>query len=732
MNTPFRWNDTACPLAARVDSLLGRMTLAEKLGQLICLNAQDDLEKRVLEEQLGTLCHVTVDRVPLALEMQERTRLRIPLLLGIDAIHGHCFHAGATVFPTQLALSSSWNPALLREVARVTAREMVATGIRWTYSPVLCLARDLRWGRTGETFGEDPFLLGELGAAMIEGYQGDDLAAPDSVAACPKHYTAYPAGEGGRDAAEARVSRRELLSTYLPPFERAVHAGAATMMTAYHAIDGVPCVVNPWLLTDVLRRQWQWDGVSITDWHNVGQLLTYRPLCSDLREAALLALNAGEDILNGTDGLLAPLRELVESGRLDERVIDQACRRVLRLKFRLGLFDRPRTFDPERTRSVIACPEHRQAAAEAASQSIVLLKNAGVLPLSAGLRRLAVVGPNRDDVAAQLGDWSVFPKCAGVERPHPPGHIGTILDGLRARCGAACEVRDAQGADLRDPATADLPAAVELARWAEAVVAVVGDGPHYFGEGRDRANLDLTGGQQALLEALRATGKPLIVVLVNSKPLSIPWVAEHADAIVEAWNPGMAGGAAVAAILFGDVNPCGKLTISFPHHVGQQPVYYNQLPGWHTWHTVKDAYVDLPAEPLFAFGFGLSYTTYAYSGLQLETPVLREGETLRVSVEVTNTGARRGIEIVQLYIRDRIASVTTPVKALQAFARVELAPGETRRVTLDVPFERLALVDAALRRLVEPGEFEVMVGPSSRDRDLMKAAFRVPLGVASP
>ncbi len=717
--------DPSKPVAERTEDLIGRMTLDEKLGQMLSLSAQEDMAKWVTEKHVGCFCHVTIDRVPQAYELQERTRLRIPLLLGIDAVHGHCYHAGATVFPTQLALSSSWNPDLLREVARVTAREMVATGVLTTYSPVLCLARDLRWGRTGETFGEDPFLVGGLGAAMIDGYQGKDLSAPDSVAACAKHYAAYPAGEGGRDAAEAHISHRELLATYLPPFERAANAGAASMMTAYHAIDGVPCSINHWLLTEVLRHQWNWDGVLVTDWNNVGHLMTFQHVCMDIAGASRLSLLAGNDMIMATDGFFETVKGLVAAGAVGVRHIDEACRRILRLKFRLGLFDQRRTLDINRAQAVVGAPPHRRQAYDAALESIVLLQNNGALPLAAGLKRIAVIGPNRDDTTMQLGDWSFFPQPDGQKRLHPRENIRTILDGIRARAGDGCEVRDAQGCDPIAPSTADLPAAVELARWAEAVIAVVGDCPHFFGEGRDRANLDLAGGQPALLAALQATGKPLLVVLLNSKPPSIPWVAKNADAIVEAWNPGMAGGDAVAAILFGDANPCGKLTISFPHHVGQQPVCYNQLPGWHTWHTVANAYVDLPAEPLFAFGFGLSYTRYAYSHLRLESPTLRPGATLRVNVDVTNIGGRGGIEVVQLYLRDVVASVTAPVKELKAFARVSLAAGETRTVTLAVPGERLALVNAGLQRVVEPGEFEVMVGPSSRDQDLLKTTVTV-------
>jgi len=415
--------------------------------------------------------------------------------------------------------------------------------------------------------------------------------------------------------------------------------------------------------------------------------------------------------------------QLVQSGKLDVAHVDEACRRILRLKFKLGLFDHNRYTDLESGADVIGCAAHRQVALEAAYQSIVLLKNQGdLLPLGDDLKRIAVIGPNADDVKAQLGDWVSWSGQLGEAEveARPRESIVTVLDGIRRRVGTTCRVAYVKGCDVLDPSTTGVTEAAELARGADVAVVVVGDNLALTGEGHDRANLDLTGGQRRLLEAVHATGTPMVVVLINGKPLSIPWVAEHAHAILEAWNPGLEGGTAIAGVLFGDRNPSGKLTISFPHHVGQQPVYYNQIPGWHAEH-----YADMPKDPLFAFGYGLSYTRFAISNLRIRKRELAAGETLRVEVDVENTGKRAGTEVVQLYVNDVYSSVTTPVKELKGFQRVDLKPGEKKTVRIEVPYERLALVNRDLETIVEPGEFEVMVGSSSRDQDLLKSTFAV-------
>jgi beta-glucosidase len=595
--------------------------------------------------------------------------------------------------------------------------------VHWTFSPVLGTARDLRWGRIDETFGEDPTLIGVLGSALIRGYQGADLADPHTILACAKHYVGYSGTQGGRDAAEADLSKRNMLSLFLLPFRDAVEAGCATFMAGYHAIDGVPCSADPWLLRDVLKEEWGFEGFVVSDWNNVGYMHTLQNVCATMGEAVQLAVEAGNDMSMSTPEFAETAVELVRSGKLDAAHIDEACRRILRLKFKLGLFDQNRYADLEGGAAVIGCAEHRQVALESATQSIVLLKNQDhLLPLSDDLRRIAVIGPNADDVKAQLGDWVSW--SGQLEEsdvaPRPRESIVTVLDGIRKRAGATCRVDYAKGCDVLDPSTEDIAAAAQLAREADVAIVVVGDNLALNGEGRDRANLDLTGGQPQLLEAVHATGTPMVVVLINGKPLSIPWAAEHAPAILEAWNPGIEGGTAIAGILFGDRTPSGKLTVSFPHHVGQQPVYYNQIPGWH-----GGQYVDMPTQPLFAFGYGLSYTSFAYSNLKVHTKTLAAGETVRVAVDVENTGEREGTEVVQLYVNDVYSSVTTPVKELKAFQRVDLEPGEKKTVSLEIPYGRLALVNRNLEAVVEPGEFEVMVGSSSRGEDLLKDTFEV-------
>jgi beta-glucosidase len=699
------------------------MTVEEKVGQMCQMDGRRDPEKWVREKHFGSLLHVLGEASQELQKVAEQTRLGIPILFGIDAIHGHAFCPTATVFPTQLGLSCSWNPDLVEEIGRITALEASYTGMHWTFSPVLGTARDLRWGRIDETFGEDPYLVGVLGAALIRGYQGHDLADPHTILACAKHYAGYPGTRGGRDASEADITQRNMLSTFLPPFREAALAGCATFMTAYQSIDGVPCTANRWLLWDVLKEDWGFEGFVVTDWDNVGRMHTEQRVYATMKEAVRAAAESGNDMIMTTPVFYDLAVELVREGKLDIAHIDEACRRVLRLKFRLGLFDENRYVALEEGRQVIGCAAHRKAALESAYQSIVLLKNEGdLLPLSANLQRIAVIGPNADDVRAQLGDWVSWSGQLGEHAgARARESVVTVLDGIRARVGPGCQVSYAMGCDVLDPDTEDIDSATQLAKQVDVVIVVVGDNLSLNGETHDRANLDLSGGQQDLLEALRSTGTPMVVVLINGKPLSIPWIARHVPAVVEAWNPGLEGGTAVAGVLFGDRNPSGRLTLSFPHHVGQQPVYYDQIPGWHG----DQKYVDMPREPLYAFGYGLSYTTFVYADLRLKAKVLARGEPIRASVDVKNTGSRAGSETVQLYINDVYSSVTTPAKELKAFVRVDLSPGERRTVVLEVPYEALALVNCDLERVVEPGEFEVMVGSSSRDQDLLKVTVEV-------
>lgn len=724
------YKNPSCTPAERTQDLLSRMTIEEKIGQLCQVDGRFDPETWILKKHIGSLLHVT-GQEPIRLQkLASETRLGIPILFGIDAIHGHAFQSGATIFPSQLAMASSWNPVLLERAASVTAAEVILTGMHWTFSPVLCLARDLRWGRVDETFGEDPYLTGILAAAMIRGYQGKELSDPYSILACAKHFAAYGETQGGRDSAEADVSERKLRSIFLPPFKEALDAGCATFMAGYNAIDGVPCSANDWLLNELLKKEWGFEGFVVTDWDNTTSLYKTQKVAPTLEKACEIVMNCGNDMIMSTPEFYDIALKLVKSGAIKMELVDEACRRILELKFKLGLFDEKRFPDSNKAASVIGCKEHRKAAFETALQSMVLLKNNNVLPLSESIKKIALIGPCCDDVQAQIGDWAFGARDLNrVDVPtldyHPEYDISpivTILKGIKKRAGSSVEVLYDKGCDIQDEDIHSIERATEIAKEADIVIAVVGDTITLNGEARDRTELNLTGAQQKLLEALKETRKPLIVVLVNGKPLTIPWIEANADAILEAWNPGMEGGNAVASILFGDCNPCGKLSISFPCHVGQLPVYYNQLPGWH-----GGRYVEMTAEPLFAFGYGLSYTYYEYSGLELSSTELRETDELKVSVDVQNLGDREGTEIVQLYVNDIYSSVTTPVKELIGFAHVTLKPGEKKRVEITIPVASLALIDRSCRKVVEPGEFEIMIGPSSRDEDLLKAVVKVVL-----
>jgi len=709
------YQDSSRKVSERVEDLLSRMTVEEKIGQMCQAPADKPGAEDALAKGFGSFLTVYGEKAAKLQETALKSRLGIPLIFGIDAIHGHNFYFGATVFPTQLGLSSSWNPALMETVGRVTAKEMAVTGVHWTFSPVLCIARDLRWGRIDETFGEDAYLIGELACGMIRGYQGHSWSDENAVLACAKHYAGYSEGEGARDASEAWHTERRMRLTFLPAFEAAARGACATFMVAYEAIDGTPCSANPWLLKTVLRDEWGFRGFAVTDWNNVGYMVSLQHTAATIADAAKIAIEAGNDMIMNTAAFFEAGVALVKEGKVDVALVDEAVRRILTFKFELGLFDGKRRGDKSKEREVIATQEHRAASLEAAYQSIVLLTNRdSALPIGKAPKRIAAIGPNADDVKAQLGDWV-------HNDGQPRENVVTILDGIRKRAGKGCEVVYARGCDTIDPSTEGIAEAADAAAKADVAIVVVGDTVAYTGEGRDRANLDLSGGQQRLVEAVRAAAKKMVVVLVNSKPLSIPWLVEHADAIIEAWNPGMEGGTAVAGIIFGDRAPSGKLTISFPYHVGQQPVYYNQMPGWHS----NAKYVDMPKEPLFAFGYGLSYTTFAYSNLRVADARLKSGQPLCVSVDVTNTGKRAGTEIAQLYVQDLVTSATMPVKELKGFERFDLAAGEKRTLSYEVPYDRLAIVDRDAKRVVEPGEFEVMVGGSSRDEDLLKVKFEV-------
>ncbi|MFB7249181.1 glycoside hydrolase family 3 N-terminal domain-containing protein [Microbacterium sp. NPDC056234] len=725
--------DPSLPVADRVADLLGRMTLEEKVGQMLQLDARDDLDDHILRRNVGSILHTSPERIIRARELTLETRLGIPLLVGEDCIHGHSFWPGATIYPTQLGMAASWDAELVEKVARATAVEVAATGIHWTFSPVLCIARDLRWGRVNETFGEDPFLIGELASAMVRGYQGEGLDDPTAILATAKHFAGYSETQGGRDASEADISPRKLRSWFLPPFERVAREGCRTFMLGYQSTDGVPITVNDWLLSDVLRGEWGYTGTLITDWDNVGRMVWEQRVQPDYTHAAAAAVRAGNDMVMNTPDFFEGALDAVAKGLLSEDAFDAAVARILTLKFELGLFEDPRLPDGD-VSAVVGSAAHADLNLEVARRSIVLLENDGTLPLSAAAPlRVGVVGPLADDAQTQLGDWAGGSGQAGWLDGQPREMITTVLDGLRAVDGWS--VSAVSGGDIITydneaealnpvpwerafvPAAPDpvqIAEATALAAESDVVVAVVGDRIELHGEGRSTATLELIGAQIALLDAVIAAGKPVVVVLLASKPLVLPASVSQASAVIWAANPGMQGGRALAELITGAIEPSGRLPISFARHAGQQPTYYNQIRGQH-----GDRYADLTQAPAWAFGDGLSYTTVEYSDLS----VVVEGAVVVADVTVANTGDRPVRETVQAYVRDEVASVSWADRELKAYRQIDLAPGQSSRVRIELPVADCTIVDAAGTRIVEAGEFSLLVGPSSREETLLSASF---------
>jgi beta-glucosidase len=707
-----------------VDDLLARMTLEEKLGQLtqwrgewsdtgprVPAGSEDEIRKGVIGSFLGVYgadYTRSLQRVAV-----EESRLGIPLLFAHDVIHGF-----RTIFPVPLAEASSWNVEAIERAARISAIEATTHGLHWTYAPMIDIARDPRWGRVVEGSGEDAHLGSVLATARVRGFQGGDLALPDTMIATPKHFVAYGAAEGGRDYNVADISERTLWEVYMPPFEAAVRAGAGSVMAAFNEIAGIPMHAHRRLLTDVLRGQWGFGGILVSDYTGVMELMPHGVAAAPV-EAGILALRSGVDVDMVSNIYLEHLPGAVRAGSLAEHEVDQAVRRVLRKKVELGLFEDPyRYCDAERERAATLAPEHLAAARELARESIVLLRNeGGALPLSKNLSRLAVIGALADSARDPLGSW------AAAGRPED---AVTVLEGIRRAVGSGTEVVYARGAPVREPDTGGFDEAVAAARSADAVVLVLGEDQEMSAEANNRTSLELPGAQLELAQRVHAEGKPLVVVLMNGRPLSIPWLAEHVPAIVEAWYLGVQMGPALADVLFGDVSPSGKLPVTFPRTVGQVPIYYNHKntgrpPDPDNKYTSK--YLDVEWTPLFPFGHGLSYTTFEYEAPRLGAATIGLGDSLEVSVTVTNTGERSGAEVVQLYLRDDVASVTRPVIELRGFEKVRLDPGEARTVSFRLEPDDLALYDVEMRRVVEPGTFTVFVGGSSAVT--LQSQFRV-------
>lgn len=763
----------ALPIAQRVSDLLGRMTLEEKVGQMMQLDARTgELDELIVKRHVGSILHTSPDNLVRAAQIvRNETRLGIPLLVGDDCIHGYSFWPGATIFPSQLGMACSWDARKVEEAARVTAEEVACTGVHWTFSPVLCIGRDTRWGRIDETFGEDPVLIGELASAMVKGYQkhaqAGDAFDEDAILACAKHFAGYSYTQGGRDASEADLTKRALESWFLPPFERVAKEGCATFMLGYEAIDGTPVTFNKWLLSDKLRGEWDYRGTLVTDWDNVGRAVWEQHIKPDYETASADAVKAGNDLIMTTPGFYEGAIDAVNSGMLDESLIDDAVARLLTLKFQLGLFENPRLPDRERISATIGTDAHMQANLELARESVVLLRNNGVLPLSITdaemPRRIAVVGPLADDAQNQLGDWAGNSgQVPWMPEGQPLEMVTTVLDGVRELAPEGCDIVAARGAnvvelvpdpegelfpdgqprpDIAVAAPLDealLDEAEVVARSADAVIAVVGDVVQLTGETCSTATLELLGGQNQLLERMvsvaRETHKPLVVVLISSKPQVLPpcvigtngvivdeSATEGLGAFLWAANPGMQGGRAIAEIIFGMTEPSGRLPITFPRHAGQLPVFYNEIRGQH-----GDRYADLTQDPAFAFGEGLSYTTFAYGEPRITNgSEFTAHDVVHVEIDLTNTGARAGTEIVQLYISDIVTSYTWADKELKDFRRVTLEPGETARVAFDLLVSACTIVNGDAERIVEPGEFKVLIGHSSRYSDLHTTIFNV-------
>lgn len=752
------YQDKKYPITERVEHLLGLMTTEEKVGQLLQpfgwhtyenrdgkITLNESFKQQVQQGGIGSLygvlradpwTGVTLDNGLSAREgaeavnliqrfAVEESRLGIPILIGEECSHGHMAIDG-TVFPVPLSLGSTWNVGLYREMCRAVARETRAQGGAVTYSPVLDVVRDPRWGRTEECFGEDPFLIGEYAAASVQGLQGEGLECEDSVAATLKHFAGYGSSEGGRNAGPVHMGWRELLEVDLYPFRKGVEAGAASIMPAYNEIDGVPCTVNTELLDGILRQNWGFDGLVITDCGAIDMLASGHDVAEDGLDAAAQAIRAGIDMEMSGEMFGSHLADAVHQGHLEMDVLDLAVRRVLTLKFKLGLFENPYV-DPERAEKVIGSPEHVKLARQLAAEGVILLKNeAGALPLSKDAGRIAVIGPNADQGYNQLGDYT---------SPQERAKVITVLQGIRTKLNAEQDrVLYAPGCRIRGDAKEGFEHALNCAAQSDTVIMVVGgSSARDFGEGTidlktgaskvsgnawsdmdcgegiDRMTLGLSGVQLELLQEIQKLGKRLIVVYINGRPIVEPWVDEHADAILEAWYPGQEGGHALADILFGDVNPSGRLTISVPKHAGQLPVYYNGK------RTRGKRYLEEDSKARYPFGYGLSYTTFTYDALKLSAARITAGESVTASVEVTNTGSCAGSEVVQLYITDAVSTVTRPAKELKGFAKIALEAGETKTVSFNIGAEQLQHIGRDLKPVAEPGLFRIGVGRHSED-----------------
>lgn len=698
---------------AKITDLISKMTIDEKIGQLVQLVGGWKANKDYIRAgKIGSyLLGAGDSALQKANELQkiavEETRLGIPLLFANDIIHG--YH---TIFPIPLAEASSWNPDLVKEACGIAAFEAAANGTHWTYAPMVDIARDPRWGRIMEGSGEDPFLGSVFAKVRVEGFQGNDIRDKTKIAACAKHYVAYGEAEAGKDYNTVDISERTLREIFLPPFHAAVNSGAASIMSAFNDLNGVPTSGNHFTLTEILRNEWQWDGVVISDYNSIGELIKHR-FAADKKEAALKGLTAGVDIDmvgDSSDGnAYSPhLADLLSEGSITEELIDKSVRNVLRMKFRLGLFEAPYT-DSEFYKENNLTKEYKDSIAlQLARESIVLLKNeSNILPLKKSLKKIALIGPLANVKRELHGMW------AGGGRDT---NVVTVLQGLKNNLPKNIEINYVQGCGFNDSDRTRLDEAVETALNSDVAILVVGESRGMSGEAASRSSLNIPGVQEELIKKIYETGTPVVVVLMNGRPLTINWVSENIPAIVEAWYLGDQAGNAIAQVLFGDYNPSGKLPITFPRSVGQIPLYYNhKSTGRPKIESDKytSKYIDSPNRPLYPFSFGLSYTTFAYDNLNITPQSASTSETIDVSVDVSNTGSIAGEEVVQLYIMDEVASVTLPVKQLKGFKKIKLNPGETSKVEFTITPDMLSFYGLEMKKIIEPGKFQVMIGGDS-------------------
>ena len=727
----------------KVDSVLALMTLQEKIGQMNQYNGSWDVtgpasgvndkekEKRLRNGGVGSMLNVlSVKATREAQKMvMENTRLKIPLLIGYDVIHGF-----KTIFPIPLGESASWDLEIMKKSAAVAASEASAYGIHWTFAPMIDVSRDARWGRVMEGSGEDPYLTAKIGVARIQGFQGDDLSKNNTIAACAKHFAGYGFAEAGRDYNTVNVGEYELHNTILPPFKAAAEAGVATFMNSFNEIDGIPATGHKGLQRDILKGDWNWDGFVVSDWGSIAEMIAHG-FATDKKHATDIAVNAGSDMDMESYAYEAHIEALVEEGKIDEKLLDDAVRRILRIKFRLGLFDDPyRYCNEDREKNEMYTKENRAFSREVAKKSMVLLKNeSNLLPLAKTGKAIAVIGPLADDKDTPLGNW----RAKGGRDT-----AVSLLEGIKNAVPKTTKVTYAEGCSIVTDkgigSTFLLPLnfnttdktgfeeAVNIAKNADVVVLAIGEMALQTGEGRSQTDIGFAGVQQELLEAILKVNKNVVITLMNGRPMDISWAAKNVPAILECWHLGSESGNAIADVLFGDYNPSGKLPVSFPHHVGQEPLYYNQkMTGRPNSpkHVTFSGYRDAPKEALYPFGYGLSYTTFEYKNLKLDKKEIPVNGKIQASVEVSNTGLKDGEEVVQLYLRDMVGSLTRPIKELKGFQKIMLKAGETKMVNFTIDAEILQFYTINKKWEVEPGDFNLWIGTDSKA--LLKSSFKV-------